>query len=65
MGAQVKVNLLLRRLPALHDHAVPPAAAFGGTLHVNECYAQLDRAYAAARPARCPTRCRARSTATR
>jgi len=27
VGAQVKVNLLLRRLPALHDRAVPPAAA--------------------------------------
>jgi flavin-dependent dehydrogenase len=30
-GAQVKVNLLLRRLPALHDPVVPPAAAFAGT----------------------------------
>lgn len=49
VGAQVKVNLLLRRLPALHDHAVPAAAAFGGTLHVNETYTQLDRAYTAAR----------------
>ncbi len=49
VGAQVKVNLLLRRLPALHDHAVPAASGFGGTLHVNESYAQLDQAYTAAR----------------
>ena len=53
-GAQVKVNLLLRRLPALHDPAVPPSAAFAGTLHVNETYAQLDRAHAAARGGRVP-----------
>ena len=49
VGAQVKVNLLLRRLPALHDHAVPAASGFAGTLHVNESYAQLDQAYSAAR----------------
>ena len=47
-GAQVKVNLLVSRLPALHDAAVPPEAAFGGTLHVNECLTQLDDAHAAA-----------------
>ena len=47
-GAQVKVNLLVSRLPALHDAAVPPAAAFGGTLHVNECLTQLDGAHTAA-----------------
>jgi phytoene dehydrogenase-like protein len=48
VGAQVKVNLLVRRLPALHDPTVAPAAAFAGTLHVNETFAQLDRAHAAA-----------------
>jgi phytoene dehydrogenase-like protein len=53
-GAQVKVNLLLRRLPALHDPGVPPSAAFAGTLHVNEAYAQLDLAHAAARGGRVP-----------
>jgi phytoene dehydrogenase-like protein len=54
LGAQVKVNLLLRRLPALCDPAVSPAAAFGGTLHVNEGYAQLDAAHAAARTGALP-----------
>jgi phytoene dehydrogenase-like protein len=44
-GAQVKVNLLLARLPRLRDAAIDPAAAFGGTFHINEGYAQLERAY--------------------
>ncbi|MFN4000973.1 phytoene desaturase family protein [Microcella sp.] len=44
-GAQVKVNLLLRRLPRLRDASVDPAAAFGGTFHINETFSQLQRAY--------------------
>ncbi|MCX6499201.1 MAG: NAD(P)/FAD-dependent oxidoreductase [Arthrobacter sp.] len=44
-GAQVKVNLLLKRLPRLLDAAVSPEAAFGGTFHINETWAQLDAAY--------------------
>ena len=44
-GAQVKVNLLLRRLPKLRDATVDPAAAFGGTFHINELWSQLDAAY--------------------
>jgi phytoene dehydrogenase-like protein len=47
-GAQVKVNLLLSRLPRLKDESVDPQAAFGGTFHINETWAQLDAAYAAA-----------------
>ncbi|GAB3039934.1 NAD(P)/FAD-dependent oxidoreductase [Parafrigoribacterium mesophilum] len=47
-GAQVKVNLMLSRLPRLRDRSVDPAAAFGGTFHINECYSQLDAAYDAA-----------------
>lgn len=47
-GAQVKVNLLLKRLPRLRDASVGPAAAFGGTFHINENYSQLDTAYRAA-----------------
>lgn len=47
-GAQVKVNLLLERLPRLRDEAVDPAAAFGGTFHINETYTQLEDAYAGA-----------------
>ena len=44
-GAQVKVNLMLRRLPRLHDQTVAPEQAFGGTFHINETYRQLDTAY--------------------
>jgi phytoene dehydrogenase-like protein len=44
-GAQVKVNLLLKRLPRLLDDTVSPEAAFGGTFHINETWSQLDAAY--------------------
>ena len=47
-GAQVKVNLLLKRLPRLRDSSVDPSAAFGGTFHINELWTQLDAAYTSA-----------------
>jgi phytoene dehydrogenase-like protein len=47
-GAQLKVNLLLSRLPRLRDAAVDPGDAFAGTFHVNEGYGQLERARAQA-----------------
>ena len=47
-GAQVKVNLLLSRLPRLREISVAPQAAFGGTFHINELYSQLENAYTAA-----------------
>ena len=47
-GAQVKVNLLLSRLPRLRDAGVDPTAAFGGTFHINETWSQLSSAYDAA-----------------
>ncbi|WP_427133918.1 phytoene desaturase family protein [Pseudarthrobacter sp. S9] len=47
-GAQVKVNLLLKRLPRLLDRTVSPEAAFGGTFHINETWSQLDAAYLSA-----------------
>ena len=53
-GAQIKVNMLLRRLPRLLDAAVSPEAAFGGTFHVNETATQLEGAYAAALSGRMP-----------
>jgi phytoene dehydrogenase-like protein len=54
-GAQVKVNLLLERLPRLRDSSVDPAAAFGGTFHINELWSQLDTAYATADAGRVPS----------
>ena len=47
-GAQLKVNMLLRRLPRLRDPQVAPEAAFAGTFHVNETMSQLDAAHATA-----------------
>lgn len=46
-GGQLKVNMLLRRLPRLRD-GVDPVAAFSGTFHVNESFDQLQAAYAQA-----------------
>lgn len=53
-GAQVKVNLLLNRLPRLRDESVTPEQAFGGTFHVNETYTQLESAYRQASSDRIP-----------
>jgi phytoene dehydrogenase-like protein len=42
-GAQLKLNMLLRRLPRVPG--VSSEEAFTGTFHVNESYEQLDAAY--------------------
>ncbi|MGX5695503.1 phytoene desaturase family protein [Agromyces soli] len=47
-GAQVKVNLLLTRLPRLRDAEIDPAQAFAGTFHINELASQLDAAFTTA-----------------
>lgn len=54
-GAQLKVNMLLTRLPRLRDPQVDPAAAFAGTFHVNEGYGQLEQAYGEAAAGKIPT----------
>jgi len=43
-GAQVKVNMLLTRLPKLRTD-IHPVAAFGGTFHINEGFDQLQTAF--------------------
>jgi phytoene dehydrogenase-like protein len=53
-GAQLKVNMLLARLPRLRESGVDPMEAFSGTFHANETYAQLDEAYAQAAAGRLP-----------
>ncbi|MFJ1730573.1 phytoene desaturase family protein [Streptomyces sp. NPDC088254] len=47
-GAQLKVNMLLKRLPRLRDTAVDPREAFAGTFHIAEGYEQLAAAHAQA-----------------
>ncbi|MFE4455729.1 phytoene desaturase family protein [Nocardia tengchongensis] len=44
-GAQLKINMLLRRLPKLRDPRMDPRTAFAGTFHVSESAEQLERAY--------------------
>jgi len=53
-GAQLKVNLVLARLPRLKDPRVDPAEAFSGTFHINEGRDQLAAAYAQAAAGRIP-----------
>ncbi|MFI1046279.1 phytoene desaturase family protein [Streptomyces griseoruber] len=47
-GAQLKVNMLLKRLPRLRDGSVDPREAFAGTFHIAEGYEQLATAHAQA-----------------
>ncbi|HET6352746.1 NAD(P)/FAD-dependent oxidoreductase [Streptomyces sp.] len=54
-GAQLKVNMLLRRLPRLRDRSVDPRDAFSGTFHVSEGYGQLATAYREAAEGRLPS----------
>ncbi|MEW1751800.1 NAD(P)/FAD-dependent oxidoreductase [Streptomyces angustmyceticus] len=44
-GAQLKVNMLLTRLPRLRDTEVDAREAFSGTFHIAEGYGQLESAY--------------------
>ncbi|WP_042440829.1 phytoene desaturase family protein [Streptacidiphilus albus] len=44
-GSQLKVNMLLTRLPRLRDRAVDPRSAFAGTFHIAESYRELETAY--------------------
>ncbi len=46
-GSQLKINLLLRRLPALKS-GDDPTRAFAGTFHIDEDYSQLESAYRSA-----------------
>jgi phytoene dehydrogenase-like protein len=54
-GSQLKVNMLLARLPRLRDPAVDPAGVFAGTFHVNEGYGQLETAFREADAGRIPS----------
>jgi len=55
-GAQLKLNLLLRRLPRLRDTTVDPREAFAGTFHVSESASALASAYAQAAAGELPAR---------
>ncbi|HTF21416.1 MAG TPA: NAD(P)/FAD-dependent oxidoreductase [Chryseolinea sp.] len=53
-GCQLKVNMLVTRLPALKSGA-DPREAFAGTFHVNESFEQLESAYQQARSGNIPS----------
>ena len=54
-GAQLKINLLVDRLPRLKS-GIDPAIAFAGTLHIDESYDELEAAHAEATVGKLPTK---------
>ncbi len=52
-GSQTKFNLVLRRLPRFAS-GIDPETGFAGTLHLNQGYEQLQRAYEAAAAGQIP-----------
>ncbi|CAN5192244.1 NAD(P)/FAD-dependent oxidoreductase [soil metagenome] len=52
-GSQLKINMLLTRLPAVRG-GIDPRLAFAGTLHIDEGFAGLEAAYTQARSGRLP-----------
>lgn len=53
VGAQLKINMLLTRLPRLAS-GIDPAVAFAGTAHLEEGFDQLETAYATAASGKLP-----------
>ena len=53
-GAQLKINMLVSRLPRLKS-GIDPRLAFAGTFHVNESFSQLEAAYTRAGVADLPS----------
>jgi phytoene dehydrogenase-like protein len=54
-GSQLKVNMVLCRLPRLRDRSVDPRDAFTGTFHINEGYANLAAAHEQSSAGHIPT----------
>jgi phytoene dehydrogenase-like protein len=53
-GSQLKINLVVKRLPRPADRSVSAERAFTGTFHVNEGYEQLQLSYDEARAGKVP-----------
>ena len=54
-GSQLKINMLVKRLPRLKS-GIDPRDAFAGTFHVNESFEQLELAYQEAQSGKIPSR---------
>lgn len=52
-GSQMKINMLVKKLPAFKS-GINPKNAFAGTLHINESFSQLELAYQEAKNGRLP-----------
>lgn len=52
-GSQLKINMVLKRLPELRS-GIDPKQAFAGTFHIDESYSQLEQACAQAKKGRIP-----------
>lgn len=52
-GSQIKINMLLKKLPRFKS-GVAASDAFMGTLHINESFTQLERAYQQAKSGELP-----------
>ncbi len=53
-GSQIKINMLLSKLPRLKS-GINPRDAFAGTFHVNERFSQLESAYLQAKSGEIPS----------
>ncbi len=52
-GSQMKINMLVKKLPRLKS-GDDPHKAFSGTFHINESYSQLEHAYHASKNGQMP-----------
>jgi phytoene dehydrogenase-like protein len=53
VGSQIKINMVVRRLPRLRS-GLDPTVGFAGTLHLGQGYARLQQAYEEAAAGRIP-----------
>ena len=53
-GCQLKINMVVKKLPELKS-GIDPRVAFAGTFHINESYFQLERAFEEASAGKIPT----------
>jgi phytoene dehydrogenase-like protein len=54
-GSQMKINILLKRLPQLKS-GIDPRLAFAGTFHANESFSQLEQTYKEAKSGQLPAK---------
>jgi phytoene dehydrogenase-like protein len=53
-GSQLKINMVLTKLPRLRS-GIDPKVAFSGTFHIDESYQQLEAAFEAAKAGQVPS----------